>query len=101
MTFPADQELDFRLGMDPGGKVYRDYTDFFSIATGLMLFNDCFTVMPQGSTLLGSLHMIKNIYIYNPYLKAQVTDCTSSITSLTLPRFSWEGEDRKKKIKEN
>lgn len=59
MAFPADQELDSRLRMDLGGKMYNDYADSFSLAIGLMLFNDCFTVVPQGSTLLGSLHTIK------------------------------------------
>lgn len=59
MAFPADQELDSWLSVDLGGRMYNDYTDFFSFAIGLMLFNDCFTVVPLGSTPLGSLHTIK------------------------------------------
>ena len=46
--------------VDLGGKMYNDYTDYFSLAIGLMLFNDCFTVVPEGSASLDSLHTIKN-----------------------------------------
>lgn len=56
MSFPADQELDPGLRVNLGGKMNDGYTDSFSLATGLMLFNDCFTAVPLGSTLLGSLH---------------------------------------------
>lgn len=65
MAFPADQELDPRLRVNLGGKMHNDNTDSFSLATGLMLFNDCFAAVPLGSTLLGSLHTIKNRE--NPY----------------------------------
>lgn len=59
MAFPADQEIDSRQRVDLGGKMHNDYTDFFSLVIGLMLFNDCFSVVPLGSTPLGSLHTIK------------------------------------------
>lgn len=59
IAFPAGQELDSRLRMDLGGKLYNDYTDSFSLAIGLMLFNDCFTMVPQGSTPLGFLDTIR------------------------------------------
>lgn len=67
MSFPADQELDPRLRVNLGGKKYNDYTDSFSLATGLMVFNDCFTALPLDSALPGSLHTIKNRD--NPYPK--------------------------------
>lgn len=67
MSFPADQEQGPRLRVNLGGKMCNDFTDSFSLAMGLMLFNDCFTAVPLGSTLLGSLHAIKNRD--NPYPK--------------------------------
>lgn len=68
MAFPADQKLISRLQVDLEGKMYNDYTDSFSFAIGLMLVNDCFTVVPQDSSPRGSFHAIKNGY--NLYPKA-------------------------------
>lgn len=66
MAFPADQKLNSKLRVDLEGKTYNDYTDSFCFAIGLMLVNDCFTVVPQDSTPQSSLHTIKNIYNLYP-----------------------------------